>query len=295
MREHNMTVIDPPDLEELGSFTEQGIFEELQDLEVKMDDFEKGDSIGRGTSGEVYKATQKSTGRTVVIKKLFNCTETNDKGLKRELYALASLRHPRVVEMVGVVFTEGRLSHIVMELMEKGSIVIYDGKSLRRLQLDPTQKTKIIFDMATGLEFLHSKQFIHRDVKPANVLLDGNFRAKIGDLGSSRQVDEVNLQATQTQAGTPIYWAPEALDKHFTTKSDIYSFGIMIFELFSLFKTQMQKVKEIKALRNESKLPSEFEEKYPQIARLVKKMTEPRGKKRPSAFEILHSSLFEKK
>ncbi|OHT16459.1 hypothetical protein TRFO_02730 [Tritrichomonas foetus] len=119
-------------------------------------------------------------------------------------------------------------------------------------------------------------------------------------LSQIRDIDRFCINAAETKArslaeGTPLYSSPRQLNGvKSTEKDDIYSFGIMIFEIFSLFKTQMQKVKEIRALRNEGKLPSEFENKYPIIADLIMKMTQPHGKKRPSAFEILHSNLFEK-
>ncbi|XP_057951096.1 G-type lectin S-receptor-like serine/threonine-protein kinase SD2-5 [Malania oleifera] len=101
--------------------------------------------------------------------------------------------------------------------------------------LDWKMRKKIILDIAKGLAYLHEKcrqKIIHLDIKPQNILLDENFNAKISDFGLSRLMDRYESQVQTNMRGTPGYLAPEWCQLRITVKVDIYSFGIVLLEVW---------------------------------------------------------------
>ncbi|KAK1556607.1 hypothetical protein Q3G72_008585 [Acer saccharum] len=96
-----------------------------------------------------------------------------------------------------------------------------------------TRKT-IILDIAKGLAYLHEEcrqRIVHLDIKPQNILLDINLRAKISDFGLSKLLDRDHSQVVTTMRGTPSYLAPELFSSFVTEKADVYSFGIVVIEV----------------------------------------------------------------
>jgi serine/threonine protein kinase len=163
--------------------------------------------------------------------------------VEREVALLHLLRHPRVVILMGVCRemgpTEGSLG-LIFELMESGSLydllhaVTEDGVSNRPSDL--ISKLTLCLDIADGMHFLHSSQVLHRDLKSANILLDRDGRCKIADFGLSTLTD--SIAATQTAGlvaiATPAWTDPEvALGAKFSKASDMYSFGVVVWEIFS--------------------------------------------------------------
>jgi serine/threonine protein kinase len=154
---------------------------------------------------------------------------------------LQFLRHPRVLILMGVCRemdpTEGSLG-LIFELMESGSLYdllhgISEDVVLNRPS-DLMSKLTMCLDIAEGMGFLHSSQVLHRDLKSANILLDRNGRCKIADFGLSTLRD--NTAATQTAGlmATPAWTDPElALGAKFSKASDMYSFGVVVWEIFS--------------------------------------------------------------
>ena len=88
--------------------------------------------------------------------------------------------------------------------------------------------------VSTGLQFLHSKGIVHRDIKPANILYDSSLNWKITDFGLSRLIDT----SMTSESGTPDYFAPEQVSKHYDSRVDIYAFGLVAFEIGFPMKTR---------------------------------------------------------
>ena len=120
---------------------------------------------------------------------------------------------------------------LVMELMQGGSLHEFlHCRTALSPPLTPQAQHRIALDVALGLQYLHSLGWMHRDIKPRNVLLDGAtpYRAKISDFGLSTRI---GVEGKLSQAGTFKYMAPEAYFQAFSPPADVYSFGILLWEL----------------------------------------------------------------
>ena len=195
---------------------------------VDYNDFDKIKEIGGGVSAVVYYGKDKRTGQEVAIKK-FKFRKLNGSRLQsfqREVAVLATANHPAILKLVGV--TDKLPFCIIMEWMPNHSL--YHDLHVYH-HLDSTGRTIAIFDIARGMQFLHSRQIVHRDLKSLNILLDANDRIRICDFGFSRHASDITLM--QQNIGTPHWMAPEVLkhNSHYTYKIDVYAFGILAWEI----------------------------------------------------------------
>ncbi|CAH8540836.1 unnamed protein product [Schistosoma turkestanicum] len=187
--------------------------------------------LGAGQFGEVWKGKWNET-IEVAVKTLKQGTMTKEEFLK-EARIMKQLQHPRLVRLYAVVTTDP--IYIITELMANGSLLKYlrdgPGKEL---------KLKSLIDMmaqiASGMAYLEKEHYIHRDLAARNILVGENNSVKVADFGLARIIDSGNETYTAKQgAKFPIKWtAPEAaLMGRFTIKSDVWSFGIVIYEIIT--------------------------------------------------------------
>lgn len=145
-----------------------------------------------------------------------------------EMRHLAKLRHPCITMVIGAVIKKTPDPMLVMEYMEHGSL--YDILHNNTVLLDGSLVLPILQDIARGTRFLHAATptVIHGDLKAANVLVDGRFRAKVADFGFSAKKNTASF-------GTPFWMAPELLSRKSpcSTESDVYAFGILLYEVYS--------------------------------------------------------------
>lgn len=215
------------DPEELDSLTIPEIPESLK-LLVKHEDCILEKSIGRGQSGTVFLGHFKNSTDEIAIKVLSKQTlsQADVESYRREVYFLTILSHPSLTKFCG--YTEDAPFYICTEFMSGGSL--YHKLRDKPDELSPTTRSLIALTVARGLEYLHSKGVIHRDLKSLNVLLDSNNNAKICDFGMVRTRDNRPMTG---MIGTVHWMAPEVLmsipfyDEHV----DVYSFGIFLWEL----------------------------------------------------------------
>jgi len=189
--------------------------------------------IGRGGMGAVYKARQPALDRYVAIKLLPAevCQEENFRAkFEREARTLALLSHPRIITAHDFGVTEEQHLYIVMEYVDGTDL----HTLLNRGPLTPHAALQVVEDVCEGLAYAHEQGVVHRDVKPANVLIDRHGRAKIVDFGIARliQPNTVQLgQTTQAVFGTPEYMAPEQfVSASVDHRADIYALGVILYE-----------------------------------------------------------------
>jgi len=189
--------------------------------------------LGRGGMANVYLAVQESMEREVALKVMLPELGASDPSFSqrfvREAKIIAKLSHPHVnaVYDVGIA---GPYHYFTMEYITGG-----DLKSRIRQGMSPKAALSILRQITSALAFAHSKGYVHRDVKPENVLFRDSGTAVLTDFGIAKTNDTASsMTATGAIMGTPYYMSPEqAMGREIDQRSDIYSLGAMVFEMFT--------------------------------------------------------------
>ena len=191
------------------------------------------EKIGSGGMATVYKARCKLLNRNVAIKILRDEFANDAEFIKRfqvEAQAAASLSHPNIVSIYDVGEEDG-LHYIVMELIE--------GKTLKEIitekgRLPWRDAVKIAMQIASGLEQAHKNHIIHRDIKPHNIIMTKDGNAKVTDFGIAKAVSNSTINAFGSTVGSVHYFSPEHARGGYTDeKSDIYSLGVVLYEMLT--------------------------------------------------------------
>jgi serine/threonine protein kinase len=187
--------------------------------------------LGEGGMAAVYKAYQPSVERIVALKVLSRPSAGEQdffRRFRREAKTIAGLSHPNILPIHDFGEADG-YAYIVMPYIEGGTI----NGLLKGIPLPLRRINLIVAQIAAALDYAHSKGVIHRDVKPGNVLLDKLGNCLLSDFGIARIVEATaQLTAPGVFLGTPIYASPEqALGKEVDGRSDIYSLGVMLYEM----------------------------------------------------------------
>ena len=191
------------------------------------------EKIGSGGMAEVYRAHDHLLDRTVAVK-ILHAAYKNDlefiERFHREAKAAAGLSHPNVVSIFDVGI-DGDDHFIVMEYVP-GSTLKEKIKS--EAPLDIPIAVRIAKDIANGLAHAHANKIVHCDIKPHNILMTDDNRAKIGDFGIARAVTESTMTYSGSVMGSVHYFSPEqARGSMITPKSDVYSLGIVLYEMLT--------------------------------------------------------------
>jgi eukaryotic-like serine/threonine-protein kinase len=202
-------------------------------IEATQGEYEIERELGRGGMAAVYLALDVALNRKVAIKTML--PELTTRGsmvqrFKREAQMAAGLSHPHIIQIHSVKETK-RLVYFVMKFIEGRSI---DSVLSARGALDLETTRLVLQQSGSALSFAHHRGVIHRDVKPANIMIDENGWAVVTDFGIAKLEDAHNLTATGTMVGTPHYMSPEQFhNKPLSGASDQYALGIVAYEMLT--------------------------------------------------------------
>eukprot|EP00112_Aurelia_sp_Birch-Aquarium-sp1_P004767 Seg1541.1 transcript_id=Seg1541.1/GoldUCD/mRNA.D3Y31 product="Tyrosine-protein kinase CSK" protein_id=Seg1541.1/GoldUCD/D3Y31 len=202
---------------------------------VKWDDISQQlEVIGSGEFAVVYKGTYK--GQDVAIKKLKDDSEAAQSFLS-EASVMTTLRHKNLVQFQGICF-QGKDIYILTEFCEKGALVDY-LRSRGRAAITQDQQRGFASDVCDGMSYLEKRKIVHRDLAARNVLLMEDMTAKVSDFGLAK-----NLDADSETDMLPVKWtAPEAIKhKRYSTESDVWSFGVLLWEIYSFGRNPYPRV-----------------------------------------------------
>jgi serine/threonine-protein kinase len=187
--------------------------------------------LGSGGMSTVYLGRDQTLDRQVAVKVMHREMSEQPDQLERfrqEARAVAKLSHPNVVSVIDAG-EDGGYPYIVFEYVEGETLkqrIARDGA------LDPQEAIAYAIEIARGLSVAHARKMVHRDIKPQNVLIDSEGRAKLTDFGISRQLEQDGMTATGRVLGTTDYVAPEqAMGHGADPRSDIYSLGVVLYEM----------------------------------------------------------------
>src|SRR5829696_3048828 len=187
--------------------------------------------LGSGGMGEVYLARDRVLGRDVALKVLRKQYAGDDEfaeRFKREAMSAASLSHPNIVQVYDRGETEEGASYIAMEYVAGGTL---KERIVREGPLEAAEAAGLAAQVAEALGAAHDRGMVHRDIKPQNVLLTARGGTKVADFGIARAGSSATISRTGSVMGTAGYMSPEqALGKPATSKSDLYSLGVVLYE-----------------------------------------------------------------
>lgn len=240
---------------------------------------------GRGGMGEVFRAEDLTLGQIVAMKFLPERLSQDAAALSRfhgEVRNARQVSHPNVCRVFDIGETDGTL-FLTMEYVDGEDL----ASVVRRIgRLSPDKATEIARQVCAGLAAAHERGVIHRDLKPANVMLDGAGKIRITDFGLAGLA--ASMQGEDARAGTPAYMAPEQLaGKEVTTKSDIYSLGLILYEILTgkrAFEAstlqELVRLRESGTITNPSTLVRDLD---PLIERVILRCLEADPDKRPAS------------
>eukprot|EP01117_Protostelium_nocturnum_P017939 TRINITY_DN7390_c0_g1_i1.p1 TRINITY_DN7390_c0_g1~~TRINITY_DN7390_c0_g1_i1.p1 ORF type:complete len:775 (-),score=140.96 TRINITY_DN7390_c0_g1_i1:1197-3521(-) len=196
---------------------------------LEKDDINVQDKIGQGGYAVVFKGTYKGT-TPIAVKKLIK--ESGQWEFLKEIETVKRLHHPHIIQFLGIFRDEYSKTCIVLEYMEKGSLL----DNLRESTLDSNQLIRIACDISAGMTYLEGMDVVHCDISARNCLLSGENRGKISDFGHAMTKGE------KGPSSPAVRWAsPEVLEsREYSHSSDVWSFGVVLYEIFNQGKVPYQ-------------------------------------------------------
>ena len=280
-------------------------------LEVSASDIRWSKRIGEGASGEVWLGEYNNT--HVAIKKfsdLYNrdyfCSEEEQRmsleSARQEVQIMSKFNHENIVKIFGASMGDGEY-FVVMEYMPCGDLLDLVQKNTLMWSV----KITLAVDIGQGLQYLHSMEYLHRDLKSKNVLVyreNGHYRGKLADFGVARRISQNSVTNNRILVGTLPYLSPEIMQIYlnaeeaiigtpkYTVKSDIYSCGFVFWEITS----NSAAFKELTQFKILSEVPKGYRPKIPadclpHFAGLISRCWAQRAEDRPASAEEIVNTL----
>ncbi|XP_057377626.1 focal adhesion kinase 1-like isoform X2 [Daphnia carinata] len=230
----------------------------VPNYELSRNSIDLQEIIGYGHFGDVHRGFFRIGGGDPTLVAVKTCKDQTmaDKFLK-EANIMQQFDHPNIIRLIGVCSQAP--VWIVMELAKYGEMRAYLQKNQARLELDLATLVLFAYQLSTALSYLESKNFVHRDIAARNILVSADDCVKLADFGLSRWVEESSYYKA-SKGVLPIKWmAPESINfRRFTTASDVWMFGVCMWEIFMLGVKPFQGIKNsevIGRIENGERLP----------------------------------------
>lgn len=208
----------------------------------KLGKYEILERLGRGGMAEVYRAYHASLDRFVAVKVLHSFLSDDPEfkaRFEKEAQNIAKLRHPNIVQVYDFEYDEESESYyMVMELIEGTTLrdLLYSDSEERASPVTLPEVLRIIRESATALSYAHQRNMIHRDVKPANLMIDTkeNNRVVLTDFGIAKLMTGAQFTMSGGMIGTPAYMAPEqGMGESGDERSDLYALGVIMYQMLT--------------------------------------------------------------
>ena len=262
---------------------------------ISYDSLGLGKKIGQGGFSEIFESQW--MGIPVAVKVIFdpNITEALLEEFNNEIEKLFILRHPYIIQLYGVTDREKKQKlAVITELAPRGSLFDYLHKNPKTKNNIPLEfKNRITKQLIHTMAYIHSRGYVHRDLKTQNILLDKNLDMILCDFGLTKLKTELNSGSGQF-AGTPCYMAPELFDrKYYDEKIDVFAFGTVVWEIYTqkipYFNCEALEIKQ-KVTKGEELICSSIVPKN--MANLIEKCRKVKPSERPSFKDMEGMDLF---
>ncbi|CAH9079408.1 unnamed protein product [Cuscuta europaea] len=205
----------------------------FEEWNIDFSEVNIGIRVGIGFFGEVFRGIWNGIEVAVKVYLEQDLSQENIEDFANEISILSRIRHPNVILFLGACTKPPRLS-MVTEFMEMGSLYHLIHAGGQKNKLSWRRRLKMLCDICRGLIYIHRMKIAHRDLKSANCLVNKHLKVKICDFGLSRLLATKPMRDSSA-AGTPEWMAPELIrNEPFTEKCDIFSLGVIIWELYTL-------------------------------------------------------------
>ncbi|XP_077220917.1 serine/threonine-protein kinase STY46-like isoform X1 [Tasmannia lanceolata] len=256
---------------------------DVWEIDVRLLKFEN--KVASGSYGDLYRGSYRSQDVAIKVLKPERVNVDMQREFAQEVYIMRKVRHKNVVQFIGACTMPPSLC-IVTEYMSGGSV--YDFLRKQKGVFKPPSLLKVAIDVSKGMNYLHQNNIIHRDLKAANLLMDENEVVKVADFGVARVQAQSGVMTAET--GTYRWMAPEVIEhKPYDHKADVFSFGIMLWELLTgklpyEYLTPLQAAVGVvqKGLR-----PTIPKHTHPKLAELLEKCWQQDPTLRPDFSEII--------
>ena len=238
--------------------------------------------VGRGGTAEVWKATDTSLDRVVALKLVTVAHDESPARAADEARTLARLSHPSLVQVYDAGTDDHGRPWVVMEFVDGETL----ADAIRRAPMPTRRLTEIGLAVAEALDHVHAQGLVHRDVKPANVMVGRGGKTKLTDFGIARLVDAAKVTSTGLMVGTASYLAPEQVSgEPVGPPADVYALGLVLLEGFTGVREYEGPAVEaaMARLHRPPTLPATLPAGWPA---LLTAMTDRQPSQRPTAAEV---------
>ncbi|KAM0869868.1 hypothetical protein ACQ4PT_040381 [Festuca glaucescens] len=205
----------------------------FEEWHIEFSEITVGTRVGIGFFGEVFRGIWNGTDVAIKVFLEQDLTMENMEDFCNEISILSRLRHPNVILFLGACMKPPHLS-LVTEYMEMGSLYYLIHTSGQKSKISWRRRLKMLRDICRGLMCMHRLKIVHQDLKSANCLVNKHWTVKLCDFGLSRVMSN-SAMSDNSSAGTPEWMAPELIrNEPFTEKCDIFSLGVIMWELCTL-------------------------------------------------------------